>query len=213
MKGFIFDLDGTLLDSIGLWLDIDIRYMQTHGIEYKREYSDIIKTLTFDECAHYFRTVLGVDRSEDEIKQDWREMSYDAYAHTLSLKPFAKEFVQQCAKQGRCIIATSCQKECALQALKRLDLLDYFENIVTTLDVGKNKEFPDVYLECAQQLNLQPQECIVFEDVVSAAKTARQAGFQIAGVYDKMWEEDQEEMKQYVDCFIYSFEELLDQKQ
>lgn len=211
MKGHIFDLDGTILDSIGLWREIDIRYMKQHGIEYRREYSDIIKTLTFDECATYFKHVLGVPLSEEEIKQDWLDMSYDAYANTLQLKPYALEYVQKCAKNGSCILATSCQKKSALAALKRLNLLDYFENIVTTEDVGKNKEYPDIYLECAKQLDLKPKECLVYEDILSALKCAGNAGFHVVGVYDEMWENDKQEMQLFADKYIASFKELLDE--
>lgn len=210
MIGFIFDLDGTLLDSLGLWLEIDQSYMKQHHIEYKREYSDHIKTLTFDECASYFRNVLGVNRHEEDIKQDWLRMSTYAYAHTLQLKPYALEFVKECAKHGKCIVATSCQKQSALSALKRLGLLEYFQDVVTTQEIQKSKESPDIYYHCASLLELEPKQCYVFEDVVSAAYCAYQAGFHVIGMYDSMWEKDQASMKQFVCRYIQSFAELLE---
>lgn len=210
MRGFIFDLDGTLLDSIGLWLDIDKRYMAMHGIKYKREYSDEIKKLTFLECAYYFRDVLGVNKEIEEIQKDWQDMSHHAYMNTLKLKPFSLEFVQKCAKNGKCIIATSCQYECAHVALQRLGILPYIEEIVTTLDVGANKENPKIYLACAERIGCSVEECVVFEDVLSAAKCAKNAGFKVVGVYDEVWEPDQKELIKICDRRILSFKELLD---
>lgn len=209
MKGFIFDLDGTLLDSLGMWLKIDKDYMARYGIEYKREYSDVIKTLTYDQCAYYFRDELGIDRSIELIKQDWREMSKHEYAHNLELKPYAREFVMQCVKEGRCIIATSCQKEQVIACLKRLDLIDYFVDIITTHDVGKSKEHPDIYLRSAEKLGLLVEDCVVFEDVLEAATCAYNAGFEVVGVYDPMWQKDEEAMRKVSSRYICSFEECL----
>lgn len=211
MKGFIFDLDGTLLDSLGLWLDIDKKYMAKHGIEYKREYSDEIKKLTFDECAVYFRDVLGVNRQIDEIQQDWQDMSLYAYQNDLKLKPYAYEFVKQCAKQGKCIIATSCHKKSATAALKRNGLLDFIEEIVTTNETGINKENPHIYEMCAEKLGCQIKDCTVFEDVIGAAKSAASVGFNVVGVYDEMWSNDFEELKKTCSRTIHSFEELLNE--
>lgn len=211
MKGFIFDLDGTLLDSLGLWLDIDKKYMAKHGIEYQRSYSDDIKKLTFDECAVYFRDVLGVHKPLHEIKQDWQDMSYEAYQNELLLKPYAYEFVKQCARQGKCIIATSCHKESAYAALKHHHLLDYIEEIVTTSEVGFNKENPHIYELCAEKLGCKIQDCLVFEDVIGAAISATKAGFKVIGVYDEMWANDFEQLKKTCTQTIHSFKELLNE--
>lgn len=209
MKGFIFDLDGTLLDSLGLWLEIDKEYMSRHGIVYKREYSDHIKTLTYDECAHYFKETLGVNRSIDEIKKDWHDMSTHAYADELPLKPYAYEFVHQCASVGPCILATSCQHDKAVAALKRTGIYDCFSHIITTNELGVNKDNPLIYQTCAKLMNLEPSECSVFEDIVSGCKTAFDSGFKVIGVYDKMWEHEQEELQKVTHRIIQSFEELL----
>lgn len=212
MRGFIFDLDGTLLDSIGLWTQIDIDYMKRHKIEYKREYSDVIKRLSYEECALYFKEVLGVQRSVEEIQKDWMEMSYEAYAHHLSLKPFAYEFVKQCAAKGKCIVATSCRRVCAEAALKRCGLDEFLEGIVTTDEIGLNKENPEIYFACADKIGCLPEECYVFEDVVSAATCANRAGFHVIGIHDEMWKNDSDEMKKVCERIITSFDELLEVK-
>ena len=210
MKGFIFDLDGTLLDSLGLWLDIDKKYMAMHGIEYKREYTDAIKRLTYVECSYYFKNVLGVDKEAEEIQQDWMDMSHAAYQNDLPLKPYAYEFVQKCTSMGKCIIATSCHKESAIAALKRTGLYSMMEDVVTTNEVGLNKENPRIYELCAQKLDLSPEECIVFEDVASAALCAHQAHFKVIGILDDMWSHDQSELKRVCVKTIHSFKELID---
>lgn len=209
MKGFIFDLDGTLLDSIGLWKQIDLDYMKLHGIEYKKEYTDDIKKLTFTECAYYFKDRLGVSKSIEEIQKDWLEMSYEAYENELKLKPYAYEFVKKCKEHGKCIIATSCEYKSAFAALTRLGLMDDFVEIVTTEMVKANKENPAVYHECAKRLSLDIKDCIVFEDVVSAARCANEAGFQVVGVLDEAWLHDWEELQKVSCRTIHSFQELL----
>lgn len=114
-------------------------------------------------------------------------------------------------KEWKLYFGNKLSEKSALAALKRLNLLDYFENIVTTEDVGKNKEYPDIYLECAKQLDLKPKECLVYEDILSALKCAGNAGFHVVGVYDEMWENDKQEMQLFADKYIASFKELLDE--
>ncbi|MGN1344344.1 MAG: HAD family hydrolase [Traorella sp.] len=211
MKGFIFDLDGTLLDSLGLWLEIDKKYMATYNIEYKKEYSDDIKKLSFKECATYFRETLGINRSEKEMIQDWKEMSYEAYKNELTLKPYAYEFVRKVHQYGPCILATSCEINSCLAALDRLGLSSYFDAIVTTDELKVNKENPLIYLECAKRIKCEIDDCYVFEDVLSACKSAFRAHFHVIGVYDEMWLDDKEEMMKVCDRYIYSFKELLDE--
>lgn len=209
MKGFIFDLDGTLLDSLDMWKNIDVEYMARYGIQYKDEYGDRIKRLTFQECAYYFRDELGIDRKIDDILQDWREMSYDAYKYELQLKPYAYEFVRECSKHGKCMVATSCQEDCAIEALKHLGLYEYMDCVLTTTEIGANKENPKIYYASAQKLGCEIEDCYVFEDVLSAMKTAYDANFKVIGVYDKKWHHEVEEMKKYCVKYIESFQELL----
>lgn len=211
MNGFIFDLDGTLLDSLGLWLEIDKKYMAMHNIEYKREYTDEIKRLTYIECSYYFKNVLGVQKEAEQIQKDWRDMSHYAYQYELALKPYAFEFVKQCAKQGKCIVATSCFKDSAKAALKRLGLYEDMVDIVTTNEVGYNKENPKIYELCAEKLGLKPEECYVFEDVISAARCASNARFNVIGILDDMWNHDQEEMEKVCVQTIHSFKELMNE--
>lgn len=209
MKGFIFDLDGTLLDSLDMWRNIDIEYMAKYGITYKDEYGDRIKRLTFNECAYYFRDELGIDREIDDILQDWLDMSYHKYKYELELKPYAYEFVKECKKYGKCMVATSCDLKSAEEALKRNGLFEFMDCIITTNEIGVNKENPKIYYASAGKLGMNIEDCYVFEDVLSAMKTANDAGFKVIGVYDKKWEHEKEEMKRICVKYIESFKELL----
>lgn len=211
MKGFIFDLDGTLLDSLGMWQDIDIRYMAKYGVEYKKEYSDEIKKMSFNECAYYFKDILGINRDVELMKQDWKDMSYECYKNELQLKPYALEFVKKCSEIGKCIIATSCEINSAKAVVERTGLGEYIQEIVTTHELNTNKENPKIYLESAFRLGCDICDCYVFEDVLSAIKCANKAGFHVVGVYDKMWEHDVEEIKKNSIRFISSFEELMNE--
>lgn len=211
MIGFIFDLDGTLLDSLGLWLEIDKKYMAQYGIEYKKEYSDEIKKLTFHECATYFRETLGINRAPEEMIQDWKDMSFEAYKNELQLKPGALDFVKECHRYGRCILATSCEIQSAKAVCERTGLMNYIDEIVTTNELGVNKENPLIYLECAKRLHCEAKNCYVFEDVLSASQCAKNANFHVIGVYDSMWEHDRNKMIEICDRYILSFRELLDE--
>lgn len=209
MKGFIFDLDGTLLDSLDMWRNIDIEYMARYGITYKDEYGDRIKRLTFKECAYYFRDELGINRDIEDILQDWQDMSYHKYKDELELKRYAYEFVKECSKHGKCMVATSCVLDCATEALKRTGLYEFMDCIITTNEIGSNKENPKIYYASAEKLGCEIEDCYVFEDVLSAMKTASDAGFKVIGVHDKKWVHEVDEMKKVCVKYIESFKELL----
>lgn len=211
MKGFIFDLDGTLLDSLGMWLDIDIKYMKMHGVEYKRQYSDDISKLNHEECAIYFRDVIGIKKDTEQMKKDWKEMSEKEYFYHLQLKPYAYEFVRECSKYGKCILATSCHRKNAQAVLNRTGLNEFIHEIITTNELGVNKDTPDIYLECAKHLGLDIKDCYVFEDVVTAIKAASSAGFHVVSMNDKMWLKEKENIIKYSKRNIDSFQELLDE--
>lgn len=210
MKGFIFDLDGTLLDSLGMWRKIDIEYMARHGIEFKEEYAHIIKKLTFHECAYYFRDTLGVKREIDDIIQDWQDMSFHEYSENLELKPYAYEFVKECKKHGKIVLATSCNRDCAIVALKRCGIYEDMDAIITTNEIGYNKQHPEIYLKSLEMLGCEKENCYVFEDVLSAIKTAHDAGFKVIGIKDKMWEKEEHLIKNYCVKYIDSFKELIE---
>ena len=211
IHGCIFDLDGTLLDSMQVWVEIDKKYMQMHHIEYDEKYTEIIKRLTFDESAQFFIDEFKLDKSKEMIMNEWRLMVGDAYFDTIPLKPYVKECLELLHESCELVIATSCEKHFAIAALTRLGVLDYFKSIVSTKDLGISKEQPLIFNLCASLLEMDADECMVFEDVHSIMKCASQASFKVCGVFDESSKNDIEENKKISDHYIMSFKELVEE--
>ena len=209
MKAFIFDLDGTLLDSMHVWLDVDIQFLRRHGYTPPPTLQSEIAVMTFDECATYFRERFRLPMTNAQIIAEWKDMVRHAYRETIEAKPGAAAFVHRCAADGMKICAaTGSQRENAEAVLARIGIAALFDFIVTSDEVGKGKNFPDIYERCAARFGLPPAECVVVEDVLSAAQTARRAGFEVWGIYDPASGSDWDAMQQVCTRTFRSFEEL-----
>ena len=210
IKACIFDLDGTLLDSMSLWQDVDKQYLAKFGIQFDPTYSEEIKKMSFDESAKYFIEKFKIPRSEKQIKEDWNAMVEVAYRDHLRAKAGSLEMIQMLAKHNISMcVATSCNKKHAKMALERLGMLPYIDFILTCADVGKNKEFPDVFHKCAKMMAVKPHECYVFEDLYMALQVCHKEGFKTVGVYDALSAHDVNDAKQLCDYYIHDFFEIM----
>jgi len=210
MKSYIFDLDGTLLDSMGVWVDVDTKFLKKRGIEVPHDYSDAVSSLSFPEAADYTIKRFGLINTINELLQEWNSLAAHAYANTVQMKPFAKEYLYALRKQGaKLAIATSAIPELYEPALRNNGIYDWFDCICNAKDVGCGKTRPDVFLLAASKLGVPPQDCVVFEDILPAVKSAKSVGMTVCGVYDKFSHNDWEEIKQIADHSIICFEALL----
>ena len=208
IKAIIFDLDGTLLDSLSTWDNIAIDFLKEQDISYPADIKEIMTPMSYSEAANYFISDLGVRLSPPEIFSLINKMVEDQYKYYIQLKPFAREFLDKAqSKNYQLAIATSGDNELSRQALKRLGVLEYFQFMLTCEDIGKGKSFPDIYLSAAESLGYNPKDIIVFEDALHCIKTAKQAGFQTAALFDPHWQDDIEEIKNHSDYFFTSFKE------
>ena len=209
IKGAIFDLDGTLLDSLGAWSEIDRRFFEKLGIAPPPDYSQAVKNLYLKEAAHYTIERFQLNESPDAIVAEWKQMTQIFYDCEVALKPYAKAYLQTLHARGvRLGIATSSSPELFFPALKRGGVANLFTATVTSDEVGCGKSSPDVYLEAARRLEVTPNECAVFEDIPTAVKSARSAGFYTVAVFDKLSAHEEPVLRRESDLFIRSFSEL-----
>lgn len=210
MKGAIFDLDGTILDSLWIWEEIDRRFLAKRGIAMPEDYVDAVSRMEFSQVAEYTIARFGLPDAPESLMSEWTAMTRDAYAHEIALKPGVKAYLESLSSRGvRLGIATSSTPELFVPALENNGILRLFSAIATTSEVQHGKDRPDVYLLAAERLGMLPSECIVFEDTLPGIRSASSAGFITAGVRDRFSENDAPAIKALSDFWIDTFESAL----
>ncbi len=209
IRGAIFDLDGTLFDSMGVWTEVDRAFLSKRGIPMPEDYHDEIKCRNFPEAAAYTKTRFSLPECEQTIMHEWFDMTVNAYENDVQLKPFAYEYLFALRAKGiKTGIATSSKQALYLPVFARCGIADCFDAIVTTEET-KPKSYPDVYLETAKRLGVPPHECAVFEDILVGIQSAKAAGFYTVAVEDESSLAEREQLRAAADRYIVSFKELL----
>ena len=209
-KGAIFDLDGTLLDSMWVWRDIDIRFLDKRGYELTPDYIEAISAKAFKAAAEYTIERFKLEETAEDIIEEWHSMAYESYSTKVVLKPNAKEYLERLKAKGiKLAVATASAETLFKPALINNGIYDFFDTIVTADEVERGKGFPDIYLKASKNLNLLPEECIVYEDIFKGIQGAKAGNFYTVGVYDKHSEYEQDKIKKLADKYIKDFAELL----
>ena len=193
---YFFDLDGTLLDSNSIWLEIDIRFLGQHGIApVPEDYTDYVTHHAFADAAEYTRQYFGLPLSAGEIVAAWHELAREAYASQLELKPGALDFLRPARRAGiRCALLTSCMPNLCRAALAHHGLEPLLERVLTVADLGLEKRDPALYRRAAELCGAEPGECVLFDDSSVYCGAAKQAGWQVFGVADPIFADRAEEM-------------------
>ena len=205
-EAVIFDLDGTLIDSMGVWEKIDAEFLGKRGLKSSIEYSEAIKAKSFYDTAKYTIEKFSLDETVEELIDEWHEMALFEYSYNVKLKHYAKEYIETLKKKGiKIVLATSCSKYLFEPTLINNEIYEYFDVLCTTEEVATGKETPDLFLYVAEQIGVLPENCLVFEDILIAVKSAKLAGMDVYGVYDKYSDMQWEEIKGIADGAIYDF--------
>ncbi len=210
IEAVIFDLDGSMVDSMWMWRTIDIEYLGRFGIELPENLQSCIEGMSFSETAVYFKKRFGLPDDLDTIKADWNRMAWDKYAYEVPVKDGVMELLQYCMEHGiKAGIATSNSRELVDNVIKVHGLDAYFDCIMTGCDVAKGKPAPDIYLAVARSLGVAPENCLVFEDIIPGIQAGKAAGMQVCAVYDKYSEHQDDVKRDLADYYTYQFRELM----
>ncbi|MBQ7794986.1 MAG: HAD family phosphatase [Lachnospiraceae bacterium] len=209
-KAVLFDLDGTLVDSMWMWKQIDIEFLGQYGYECPDNLQKEIEGMSFSETAVYFKEQFEIPLTLDEIKACWTQMSIDKYRYEVPLKTGALEFLQYCKDHGiRTGIATSNGRDMVDAVIESLNIGEYLQVITTACEVQRGKPEPDIYLEVAKRLGVDPSECLVFEDIPAGIMAGKRAGMTVIAVEDDFSKWMKEEKISLSDGFINDYFELL----
>ena len=206
----IFDLDGSLVDSMWMWGAIDREYLGELGYEVPSDLSGAIAGLSFYDTAEYFKNRFHIEDTLEEIGTRWNEMAWDKYTNEVTLKKGVKEFIQACYNKGMKFgIASSNSKELIQQVLKCRGLLDFFDTIKSGSEGYASKPSPELYLAAAQDLGVDPKRCLVFEDITQGIMAGKNAGMTVIAVDDQYSAFQEDEKRELADHYIYDYGELI----
>lgn len=193
-----------------MWKSIDVEYLARFGMECPENLQKEIEGMSFTETAAYFKNRFKLEASLDEIKEAWVQMALEKYQKEVPLKPGARAFLDYIEDQGMAVgIATSNGRAMVDAVLDSLDIRRYFQVVATACEVAAGKPAPDIYLNVAGRLQVDPQDCVVFEDVPAGIQAGKRAGMTVFAVEDAFSLDMKEEKKQLADYYIRDYFELL----
>lgn len=210
-KGIIFDMDGTLLDSMGYWNRIGEYFLAYHKLPKDPGFTQLASTMGVKELREYVNERYGFHYDKDSFYKDYHEVMEPVYMTMVQPKPYVREFLKYLKSKGiKTCIATATRHSTAEMVLQHLGMMDDIEFMISCSDVGAGKHRPDVYLKSCEKLGLPISETVVFEDVPMCVETAKKAGFRVVGVFDEYAPKgDNALVEKLSDGYIVGYDELL----
>ncbi|MEG0688630.1 MAG: HAD family phosphatase [Hungatella sp.] len=209
-KAVIFDLDGTLVDSMWMWKDIDIEFLTAYGYSCPDDLQKEIEGMSFSETAVYFKNRFELPLALEEIKAIWTKMSLSKYRDEVPLKQGVLEFLQHIKNLGlKAGIATSNGRDMVDAVINSLEIGSYFQVITTACEVAAGKPQPDIYLKVAQHLRVDPEDCLVFEDIPAGILAGKRAGMTVCAIEDDFSKDMREEKQLLADYYINNYFDIL----
>lgn len=210
IKAIIFDMDGSLVDSMWIWKQIDIEYLSKYGYDSSdkaiAEFQANIEGMSFRETAEYMHANFDIPRSTEEMMDDWNRMAWEKYEKEVFLKKGAFEFLLECRKKGIQLgIASSNSRELVDNVIRARNLEGFFSVIITGSDGLPGKPAPDMYLEAARKLLVEPVHCLVFEDIPKGITAGKAAGMRVCAVEDLYSAHQREAKRMMSDYYIEDY--------
>ncbi len=211
VKAVIFDVDGTLVDSMWIWKQVDIDYLGKRNISLPETLQLEIEGKSYTETAIYFKERFNLPDAVEDIKEEWRMMAEDFYKNRIALKKGAKALIERLYTKGvKLGIATSNSRELVEHMLDNHGIHRYFSRIKTSCEVDKGKPYPDVYLKVAEELEVRPEECLVFEDTIAGVTAALAAGMRAIAIADEVSKDSKEKLETMTERYINGFDEVME---
>ena len=207
---YLFDFDGTLVDSMPHFASLMLRVLDENGVDYE---SDIIKTITplgYVGTARYFAEHFAMKQTEEELLAAMQQYAYDGYAHTIPAKHHVIETLKELKKRGAELYVLTASPHSVLDVcLQRLGMMELFSEVWSCDDFNTTKADPKIYQMAAERIGKPMEEILFLDDNYNADRTAASTDMKVCGVYDPSSEEYTEDIKRVSDHYIYDFSELL----
>ncbi|MGI6084207.1 MAG: HAD family hydrolase [Acetivibrionales bacterium] len=209
IEGAIFDLDGTILDSMPVWDNAGGMFLNSIGIKAEPGLAKVMFSMSMTEGAEFLKERYRLDMDVDLIIAGINHTIEDFYYYRVQLKEGVEQFLKNMRQAGiKMVIATGSDRHIVERALERLNVMDCFDRIFTCTEIGSGKEKPDIYLAAAGHMGTIPKYTWVFEDVLFAIKTAKSAGFRTVGVYDASSIDSLDEIKSTCDIYLEKLDDI-----
>lgn len=209
-QNYIFDMDGTLVDSMYVWDNLLIDFLAKRGYETPDDLLREVACMSMEQSSAMVSSMFDLGLTAPEIYAEWRGMIYDGYAYDIKLKPGAKEFLARLKQHNKSIVlATANSQELSEVCLKSNGIFEYFDSFVYADDVGCGKSSPNIYRTALESIHGKPSDSVLFEDIFEALKTAHSIGLDVVIVEDASSSADRDALMKSADIYIKDFTELI----
>ena len=210
IEAVIFDVDGTLIDSMGVWKHIDDLFLEKYGLEEPEGFHEGMEGKSYSETADYFLGLFpSLPHTRQELEDEWFDMAFEIYTTQMELKKGAYEFIVEMKKLGiKLGIATSNSRDLAVGLLKSNRIWEYLDSVWTSDEANAGKPAPDVYLKVAESLCVKPERCLVFEDVPKGILAGKNAGMKVCAIEDSFSKPQESLKRQLADYYIQDYDDI-----
>lgn len=212
IDAIIFDIDGTLIESMHVWTDIDDIFLKKYHLTEPENFHEGMEGKSYSETAQYFLDLFPeLPHTKEDLENEWHEMAFEIYTKEMRLKKGAYDFIMTMHEAGiKLGIATSNSRDLAEGMLKNNGVLELMDSVWTSDEAKAGKPAPDVYLKVAESLGVEPGRCLVFEDVPNGILAGKNAGMKVCAVEDPFSKAQEKKKRELADYYIQDYDNIKD---